>query len=306
MSATPDPTAPVRRLTVGDIARLHADGQRIAMLTAYDYPTAKLVDEAGVPLILVGDLLGRVYLGYENEISVSMADMLHHTAAVVRGARRAFVVGDMPFLSYATSETAVANAGRFLSEAGAQAVKVEGGVRSERTIEAIVRAGIPVMGHIGWTPQAANQAGKVRVLGKTRDQARSLLADALAVQEAGAFAIVLELVPEQLARAITERLRIPTIGIGAGAGCSGQVQVITDLLGMDSWRPRHARAYADLRGTILDAVRAYAADVSAGTFPGSAETVRMEDSVLEDVLGRSPLDAVTAGAIEGIPLDRDL
>jgi 3-methyl-2-oxobutanoate hydroxymethyltransferase len=233
--------------------------------------------------------------------------MLHHTAAVTRGARRAFVVGDMPFLSYATPDTAVANAGRFLAEAGAQAVKVEGGVRSARTIEAIVRAGIPVMGHIGWTPQAANQAGKVRVLGKTRDQARSLLADALAVQEAGAFAMVVELVPDQLARAITERLHIPTIGIGAGAGCSGQVQVITDLLGLDSWRPKHARAYADLRGTILAAAHAYADDVVAGTVPGPAETVRMDDEVLADVLGRSPMDSVpSAVPTDGIPLDRDL
>lgn len=305
MSATPDPTTPIRRLTVGDLTKLYADGRRIPMLTAYDYPTAKLVDEAGVPLILVGDSLGRVYLGYENEIPVSMSDMLHHTAAVTRGARRAFVVGDMPFLSYATTDAAVRNAGRFLAEAGAQAVKVEGGVRSARTIEAIVRAGIPVMGHIGWTPQAANQAGRVRVLGKTRDQARTLLADALAVQEAGAFSIVLELVPDQLAGAITSRLRIPTIGIGAGPHCSGQVQVITDLLGMDSWRPKHARAYADLRATILDAVRAFAADVDAGTIPGPAETVRMDDDVLADVLGRSPLDTAAAPA-DGIPLDRDL
>jgi 3-methyl-2-oxobutanoate hydroxymethyltransferase len=306
MSATPDPTAPVRRLTVGDIAKLYADGHRIPMLTAYDYPTAKLVDEAGIPLILVGDSLGRVMLGYENEIAVSMADMLHHTAAVVRGARRAFVIGDMPFLSYASPEAAVANAGRFLAEAGSQAVKVEGGVRSARTMEAIIRAGIPVMGHIGWTPQAANQAGKVRVLGKTREQARTLLADALAVQEAGAFAVVLELVPQQLAAAITQRLRIPTIGIGAGAGCSGQVQVITDLLGLDSWRPKHARAYADLRGTIIDAARAYAADVTAGSFPGPAETVRMDDDVLAEVVGGSTMDRATGMPAEGIPLDRDL
>jgi 3-methyl-2-oxobutanoate hydroxymethyltransferase len=170
----------------------------------------------------------------------------------------------------------------------------------------VVKAGIPVMGHIGWTPQTANQAGRVRVLGKTRDQARILLGDALAVQEAGAFAIVLELVPEQLAAAITKRLRIPTIGIGAGAGCSGQVQVLTDLLGLDAWRPRHARAYADLRGTILDAAKAYADDVVAGTFPGPEQTVRMEDDVLEEVLGRSELDRASDVPIHGIPLDRDL
>ena len=296
----------VRRITVGDVAKMHADGQRIAMLTAYDYPTAKLLDEAGIPLLLVGDSLGRAMLGYENEIPVSMADMLHHTAAVARGAKRALVIGDMPFLSYATPEAAVANAGRFLAEAGAQAVKIEGGVRSQRIIESIVKAGIPTMGHIGWTPQAANAAGKVRVLGKSREGARTLLHDALAVQEAGAFSIVLELVPEQLAAAITERLRIPTIGIGAGAGCSGQVQVVTDLLGLDSWHPKHAKPYADLRGTILDAARAYAADVAAGSFPGPDQTVRMEDDVLDEVLGRSPHDREPGAVPEGIPLDRDL
>jgi 3-methyl-2-oxobutanoate hydroxymethyltransferase len=303
-----DTTPTISRLTVNDIRKLHADATRIAMVTAYDYPTAKLVDEAGIPLILVGDSLGRVMLGYENEIPVSMDDMLHHTKAVTRGAKRALVVGDMPFLSYPTPEVALTNAGRFLAEAGAQAVKVEGGVRSGRVIETVVKAGIPVMGHIGWTPQASNAAGKVRVLGKSREQARSLLADALAVQEAGAFAIVLELVPAQLAAAITERLAIPTIGIGAGVGCSGQVQVVTDLLGWDSWHPRHARPYADLRGTILAALGAYKADVEAGTFPGDAETVRMDDTVLDDVLGRSSLDqpGTASAASAGIPLDRDL
>jgi 3-methyl-2-oxobutanoate hydroxymethyltransferase len=232
--------------------------------------------------------------------------MLHHTAAVVRGAKHALVVGDMPFLSYSTPDTAVANAGRFLAEAGAQAVKLEGGVRSGRLMEAVVKAGIPVMGHIGWTPQAANAAGRVRVLGKSREQARALLHDALAVQEAGAFAIVLELVPAQLAAAITDRLRIPTIGIGAGAGCSGQVQVVTDLLGLEQWHPRHARPYADLRGTIIAAARAWAADVGAGAFPGPEETVRMDDAVLEEVLGRTDSDRGVDEIPGGIPLDRDL
>ena len=201
---------------------------------------------------------------------------------------------------------AVANGGRFLAEAGAQAVKVEGGVRSARMIEVLVKAGIPTMGHIGWTPQAANAAGKVRVLGKSREQARALLHDALAVQEAGAFSIVLELVPEQLAAAITERLKIPTIGIGAGPGCSGQVQVITDLLGWESWHPRHAKPYADLRGTILAAVRSYAEDVVAGTFPGPDQTVRMADDVLDEVLGKGAFDRRAEEVPEGIPLDRDL
>jgi 3-methyl-2-oxobutanoate hydroxymethyltransferase len=295
------------RLTVADITRMHADGRRIPMLTAYDYPTARLLDEAGIPLLLVGDSLGTVLLGYDSEIRVTMADMLHHTAAVVRGTSRALVIGDMPFLSYATPEEAVENAGRFLREAGAQAVKVEGGQRSERIIGALIRAGIPVMGHIGWTPQARHAlGGKVRVQGKTAERARNMLSDALAVQEAGAFAIVLELVPDQLARAITQRLRIPTIGIGAGPGCSGQVQVITDLLGMAAWQPRHARTFADLRGSILGAARAYAEQVSAASFPGPEQTVRMDDAVLDDVLGRSPLDRGEMEPAVEVPLDRDL
>jgi 3-methyl-2-oxobutanoate hydroxymethyltransferase len=299
------PSAAPQRLTIADIGRLHADGERIPMLTAYDYPTARLLDEAGIPLILVGDSLGTVLLGYDSEIRVSMADMLHHTAAVVRGTTRALVVGDMPFLSYATPEEAVENGGRFLREAGAQAVKIEGGVRSGRVIEALSRSGIPVMGHIGWTPQSRHAlGGKVRVQGKTADRARTMLADALAVQEAGAFSIVLELLPEQLAAAITERLRIPTIGIGAGPGCSGQVQVITDLLGMADWQPRHARPFADLRGVILDAARRYAQAVADGTFPAAEQTVRMEETVLDEVLGRTALDQPINEA--PIPLDRDL
>jgi 3-methyl-2-oxobutanoate hydroxymethyltransferase len=304
MSATSET---IRRLTVGDIAKLHADGQRIPMLTAYDYPTAKLLDEAGIPLLLVGDSLGQVILGYETTVRVTMTEMVHHTKAVVRGTSRALVVADMPFLSYSTSEDALDNAGIFLREAGAQAVKVEGGVRTARIIETLVRAGIPVMGHIGLTPQAINTFGKVRVQGKTRDQARALVADALALQEAGAFAMVLELVPEQLAAAITERLHIPTIGIGAGAGCSGQVQVFTDLIGLGDFVPRHARPYAHVRETILEAAQAYAADVAAGTFPGPDETVRMDDAILDEVLGRGASDR-PAGSIPagGIPLDRDL
>jgi 3-methyl-2-oxobutanoate hydroxymethyltransferase len=300
-------TAP-QRLTVADIGKLHADGQRIAMLTAYDYPSAKLLDEAGIPFILVGDSVGTVLLGYDSEIRVTMADMLHHTAAVVRGTSRALVVGDMPFLSYATPSEAVDNAGRFLQEAGAHAVKVEGGVRSARIIEAIVRSGIPVMGHIGWTPQSKHAlGGKVRVQGKTSDRARNLLADALAVQEAGAFSIVLELVPEQLATAITERLRIPTIGIGAGPGTSGQVQVLTDLLGWSDWHPKHARPFANLRETVLEAARNYAAEVAAGTFPGPEQTVRMDDNTLDEVLGRGTMDQADAAIpLGGIPLDRDL
>jgi 3-methyl-2-oxobutanoate hydroxymethyltransferase len=304
MSATPG--AP-RRLSISDIAKLYADGARIPMLTAYDFPTAQLLDEAGIPLLLVGDSVGQVMLGYETTVRVTMAEMVHHTKAVVRGSQRALVVADMPFLSYSTPAEALDHAGTFLREAGAQAVKVEGGVRTARIIETLVRAGIPVMGHIGLTPQAINAIGKVRIQGKNRDQARALLADAQAVQEAGAFAMVVELVPEQLAAAITDRLRIPTIGIGAGAGCSGQVQVITDLIGLGDFVPRHARPYAHIREEILGAATAYAADVIAGTFPGPEETVRMEDAVLDEVLGRGAPDRL-AGVIPvgGIPLDRDL
>jgi 3-methyl-2-oxobutanoate hydroxymethyltransferase len=299
-------TETVRRLSVLDIAKLHADGVRIATITAYDYPTAAIVDEAGIPLILVGDSLAQVLLGYDTTVRVTMDEMLHHTKAVVRGTKRALIVADMPFLSYPNADAALSNAGRFMREAGVQAVKLEGGVRSAKTIEALVRAGIPVMGHIGLTPQAINTLGKVRVQGKNREQARQLLADALAVQEAGAFAVVLELVPEQLAAAITERLRIPTIGIGAGAGCSGQIQVINDTLGYGDWTPKHARTYADLRGTILGAITHYRADVEAGTFPGEAETVRMDEAVLDEVLGRTADDQAVGMPLAGIPLDRDL
>jgi 3-methyl-2-oxobutanoate hydroxymethyltransferase len=298
----------VKRLTISDIGRMYADGERIPMLTAYDFPTARILDEAGIPFILVGDSLGQVMLGYDSTVRVTMDEMLHHTRAVTRGARRALVVGDMPFLSYSSPDEATENAGRFLRDGGAQAVKIEGGVRSARIVESLVKAGIPVQGHIGWTPQSAHgMGGKVRVQGKTRDAARSLLADAVSIQEAGAFSIVLELVPEQLAALITSRLKIPTIGIGAGPGCSGQVQVVTDLLGFGDFVPRHARPYADLKGTIAAAAAAYAADVTNGTFPGPEQTVRMDDSVLDEALGRTADDR--AGAIEfeaGIPLDRDL
>ena len=304
MSATSDTP---RRLSIVDIAKQYADGVRIPMLTAYDFPTARLLDEAGIPMILVGDSVGQVMLGYETTVRVTMAEMIHHTKAVVRGSQRALVVADMPFLSYSTPDEALENAGAFLRDAGAQAVKVEGGVRTARVIETLVRSGIPVMGHIGLTPQAINAIGKVRVQGKNRDQARALLADAQAVQEAGAFSMVVELVPEQLAAAITERLHIPTIGIGAGAGCSGQVQVVTDLIGLGDFVPRHARPYAHVREDILAAATAYAADVAAGAFPGPEETVRMDDAVLDEVLGRGASDQ-PAGVLPvgGIPLDRDL
>jgi 3-methyl-2-oxobutanoate hydroxymethyltransferase len=300
-------SAAIKRLTISDIARLYADGERIPMLTAYDYPTARILDDAGIPMLLVGDSLGQVMLGYDSTVRVTMEEMLHHTRAVTRGARRALVVGDMPFLSYASVDEAIDNAGRFLQDGGAQAVKIEGGVRSARIVEALVKAGIPVQGHIGWTPQSQHgMGGKVKAQGKTRDAARGLLSDAISIQEAGAFSIVLELMPEQLASLITSRLRIPTIGIGAGAGCSGQVQVINDLLGFGDFIPRHARPMADLKGTIAKAAAEYADEVRNGTFPGPEQTVRMDDSVLDDALGRTADDRAATDVLAGIPLDADL
>ena len=295
-----------RRITIADIARMYAEGERFATITAYDYPTARIVDEAGIPLILVGDSLGMVMLGYDTTVRVSIDEMLHHTRAVARGAKRALVVGDMPFLSYGVSqEESVEHAGRFLSEAYAQAVKIEGGVRSARTIEAIVNRGIPVMGHIGLTPQAVNQQGGFRVQGRSRESARKLLSDALAVQEAGAFAIVLELVPAELARAITERLSIPTIGIGAGPHTSGEIQVITDVIGLtQGFTPRHARRFGEVGEAVSQAVRAYRDAVLEGSFPGTAESSSMDEAVLDEVLGRSVLDQASSSM--AIPLDRDL
>ncbi len=304
---SPKSGKPERRVSVADIARMHADGQRIAMLTAYDYPTARIVDEAGIPMILVGDSVGMVMLGYEETVRVTMDEMLHHVMAVVRGTRRTLVVADMPFLSYGVTEQAsLEHAGRFISEGGAHAVKVEGGVRSARTIETIARSGIPVMGHIGLTPQAVYGLGGHRVQGKTVESARRLLADAFAVQESGAFAVVLELVPAELAAAVTERLRIPTIGIGAGAGCSGQVQVITDLLGLTyGFIPKHAKKYEELASRMSEAITAYASDVAAGTFPGPEHSSTMDPHVLAEVLGAGALDRADMSK-EPIPLDRDL
>jgi 3-methyl-2-oxobutanoate hydroxymethyltransferase len=288
---------------------MYADGERIAMLTAYDYSTARILDDAGIPMLLVGDSLGQVVLGYDSTVRVTMQEILHHTKAVVRGTRRALVVADMPFLSYGvTPESSLENAGVLMQEGGAGAVKLEGGERSARTIETIVRAGIPVMGHIGLTPQSIHQLGGHRVQGKTKEAGRQLIADAIAVQEAGAFAIVLELVPEQLAGAITERLHIPTIGIGAGAGCSGQVQVVTDTLGMSAeFTPKHARHYTELYKIVRAAAEAYKSDVTAGAFPGAAESTRMDPATLADILGPAATARPEMTQISrGIPLDRDL
>ncbi|MQG77358.1 MAG: 3-methyl-2-oxobutanoate hydroxymethyltransferase [SAR202 cluster bacterium] len=273
------------RVTTRNVQEFKKKGQKFAVLTAYDYPTAKLVEEAGVPVILVGDSLGQVVLGYDSTVKVTMEEMLHHTKAVVRGTQRAMVVGDMPFLSYNLDEAqALSNAGRFLQEAGAQAVKLEGGVHVADTVKRITEAGIPVMGHIGLTPQSVHQLGGYRVQGKTSAEAHELVEDALALEAAGAFAVVLELIPASVAETISQRLTIPTIGIGAGVGCDAQVQVINDMLGLNTaFVPKHAKRYATLGDTMRDAIAAYAAEVQAGTFPTDKESFLTEDSILKDI-----------------------
>ncbi len=254
------------------------------MLTAYDYPTAKVVDEAGVPLILVGDSLGNVVLGYDSTVFVTMDVMIHHTAAVVRGAKRALVIGDMPFMSYQTDTvTALENAARFLREAGAQAVKLEGGAVMAETIKALVDRGIPVMGHIGFTPQSAYQIGQ-RVQGRSIDAAEKLVRDAHAVEDAGAFAVVLELVPSELAKLITERLTIPTIGIGAGPDCDAQVQVVSDMLGLyTDFAPRHAKQFAHLADDMRSAVTTYSESVREGAFPTEENGSSLKSEVLTEL-----------------------
>lgn len=249
----------------------------ISMLTAYDYPTALLVDQADMDAILVGDSLGMVVLGYENTLPVTMEDMLQHCKAAARGSQNALLIGDMPFMSYQISvPEAVRNAGRFLQEAGMDAVKLEGGRERCEAIKAIVATGIPVMGHIGLTPQSVNQLGGFRPQGKTAAAAKRLLDDALLLEEAGCFSIVLESVPTQLAELITKRLSIPTIGIGAGVGCDGQVLVIHDLLGMfDRLKPRFVKVYAEIGKEIVTAVTKYREEVEQGAFPSSEHSFEM-------------------------------
>lgn len=273
------------RVTIHQLQDMKRRGERFAMLTAYDYSMARLLDEAGVPVLLVGDSLGVVMLGYENTLPVTMDDMVRHTQAVARGARRAMVVADMPFMSYQVSpEEALRNAGRLIQEGGAHAVKLEGGSAMQATVRRIVECGIPVMGHIGLTPQSIHQLGGYKVQGKTLDAASRLLADALALEEAGAFSIVLECVPAPLAARITQRLRIPTIGIGAGPDCDGQVQVVHDILGLfTDFVPRHARRFAEIGERIKEAARQYVAEVASGTFPTSKESFSMDESILRDL-----------------------
>lgn len=269
--------------TAATFAAVKAKGEKLSMLTAYDYSTAKLEDESGINGILVGDSLGNVVLGYEDTVSVTMEDMIHHGAAVARGAKNALVVVDMPFMSYeVTVEEAVRNAGRLMKEGRAGAVKLEGGVRVAEQIRAIVKAGIPVMGHIGLTPQSINVFGGFKVQGKSEEAARALLADAKAVEEAGAFAVVIEAVPAALAQMITDAVSIPTIGIGAGAGCDGQILVYQDMLGMFSdFTPKFVKRYANVGEVMREAFANYAAEVASGAFPTEEHTYKIKDDVLE-------------------------
>jgi 3-methyl-2-oxobutanoate hydroxymethyltransferase len=277
------------RVTITDIKEMKQRKEKIPMLTAYDYVTARMVDEAGVPLILVGDSLGMVMLGYESTIPVTMDEMVHHTKAVVRGAKKALVIGDMPFMTYHISVSdALSNAARFIQEGGAQAVKLEGGEVVAETVRRLVDCGIPVMGHIGLTPQSMHQLGGFKVRGKAVEEARKLLNDAVILEEAGAFAIVLECTPAPLSELITQKLTIPTIGIGAGPGCDGQVQVISDILGLfTDFVPRHAKQYARLAGEIKNAVASYMSEVKSLAFPTAEQGYTMDESIIKQLKAES-------------------
>jgi 3-methyl-2-oxobutanoate hydroxymethyltransferase len=269
------------RISIHKLKELKAQGKRFAMITAYDFPSARLVEQAGVPVILVGDSLGSVVLGYDSTVPVTMDDVLYHTKAVVRGTSKAIVVADMPFMSYQwNADEGVRNAGRMLQEAGATAVKLEGGSAIAPLVRRMVDAGIPVMGHLGLTPQSVNQFGGHKVQGRTPAAAARLINDARALEEAGAFAVVLETIPAPLAKMVTERITIPTIGIGAGPHCDAQVQVFHDMLGIyDDYRPlKHAKRYAVIGETIRTAVKDYIAEVEDGSFPTAEQSFEMDET----------------------------
>ena len=270
----------VRRITTHKIQQMKRRGTPIPMVTAYDYTVARIVDAAGLPMILVGDSMGHVVLGHDSTIPVTVDDVVNASAAVARGTTKPLIVADMPFLSYQIdAETALRNAARLIQEGGAQAVKLEGGKTVAPIIRRLAEAGLAVMGHIGLTPQHVNRLGGYRVQGKTETTANEVFEDALALQEAGAFAVVLELIPAELAKKITKALDIPTIGIGAGVHCDGQVQVFHDMLGLDPhFRPRHSGKYADLAPIIKDALVRYGDDVRDGTVPTDAESFFSDES----------------------------
>ena len=269
--------------TVATVKQQKKDGDKITMLTAYDYSIARLMDESGINMLLVGDSLGMVMLGYEDTLSVTMEDMIHHTAAVSRGAKNALVVGDMPFMSYQTSVyDAVFNAGRLMKEGRCNAVKLEGGAAVCPQIKAITEASIPVIAHIGLTPQSVNAFGGFKVQGKSEEAARRLLEEAKAVEEAGAFSVVLECVPAKLAALISESIEIPTIGIGAGAGCDGQVLVYQDMLAMFSdFKPKFVKHFADVGTMMKDGFAAYIKVVKEGSFPAEEHTFKIDEDVIK-------------------------
>lgn len=271
------------KTTVNTFKKAKENGEKLTMLTAYDYSTAKLLEEAGVESILVGDSLGMVCLGYEDTLSVTMEDMIHHTKAVARGAKETLVIADMPFMSYQTSVyDAVVNAGRLIKEGHANAVKLEGGLEVCEQIRAIVNASIPVCAHLGLTPQSINAFGGFSVQGKQEAAAKKLLEEARAIQEAGAFAVVLECIPEKLATFITENIQIPTIGIGAGAGCDGQVLVYQDMLGLYSdFVPKFVKQFRNLGEEMKGGFRDYVKEVKEGTFPALEHTFKIDESVIE-------------------------
>ncbi|MCT4620997.1 MAG: 3-methyl-2-oxobutanoate hydroxymethyltransferase [Marinisporobacter sp.] len=272
-----------KKFTVSSFQKAKKDGNKISMLTAYDYSTAKLLDEAGVDTLLVGDSLGMVMLGYENTLQVTVEDMIHHIKAVSRGVKRAMVVGDMPFLSYHVSvEESIRNAGRLIQEGGAHVVKLEGGSDVIDQVKGIVKAQIPVIGHLGLTPQSINMFGGFKVQGKSEEAAKKILEDALLLQEAGVFSIVLECVPERLAKLISEKLEIPTIGIGAGKYCDGQVLVTQDLLGMyTDFTPKFVKKYANLNDSIVKATKSYIEEINIGVFPSEEHTFKIDDEIIE-------------------------
>ncbi|MEE8664342.1 MAG: 3-methyl-2-oxobutanoate hydroxymethyltransferase [Acetobacter sp.] len=272
------------RITIADVQNMKRAGEKIAMLTAYDVASAMIAERAGVPMILVGDSLGMVMLGHDTTLPVTLNDMIRHAGAVMRAGGRALVVADLPFLTYATIEDAVLAVRRLMQEAGVHAVKLEGGQTIVPIVRKLVELGVPVMGHLGLTPQSQHQLG-LRVQAKRSAEARQLLEDALALQAAGAFAIVLEVVPAPLGKAVSERLNIPVIGIGAGVGCDGQVQVWHDVLGLfDSKTPRHAKRYAEIGLAMETAVRSYVDDVRSGVFPTDAQSARMDEAELAAAL----------------------
>jgi len=271
---------------IPDFEKMKQAGEKISMLTAYDYPSAQWVEEAGIDTILVGDSLGMVVLGYDSTVPVTMEEMLHHTKAVCRGATKTFVIADMPFMSYASIDLALMNAGRLIKEGGADAVKLEGGLNVASIVQALTRAGIPVVGHIGLTPQTANQLGGFKVQGRDLESAKQLVKDGQALEQAGAFLLVLEAIPRQVAGQISTELAIPTIGIGAGLECDGQVLVFHDILGLfKRFRPKFVKQYASMGQDAVEAIQAFHKEVKSSQFPEEEHTFDLSEEVIEKLYG---------------------